>query len=141
MKYDDASWHYGGDFPEGLKIEAGATHIGMFVVWCLLNNLAGDLHIVEFSDDLEKLKNREETPGQWFIRNCDEKFTDEDLSPIGNKFAEYFYASDDAPYLDIYEHTVGQHVSHLYAVPDNWETYDKLAPEISRAFNQWSANG
>src|SRR6266404_3538306 len=36
MKYDDASWHYGGDFPEDLPREAGATHTGMFVAWALL---------------------------------------------------------------------------------------------------------
>ncbi len=27
MKYDDASWHYGGDFPKGLNNEAGATDL------------------------------------------------------------------------------------------------------------------
>jgi hypothetical protein len=33
MKYDDATWHSGGDFPKDLPAEAGATHIGMFVSW------------------------------------------------------------------------------------------------------------
>ncbi|WP_262497415.1 DUF7832 domain-containing protein [Pedobacter caeni] len=28
-KYDDASWHYGGDFPKDLPQINGATHIGM----------------------------------------------------------------------------------------------------------------
>ena len=141
MKYDDASWHYGGDFPDELNDEAGATHIGMFVAWCLLNGLAGEIHEEEFPDDLAKLKNREETPGQWFIRNCDEKFTDEDLNELGNKFAEHYYAADDAPYLDVYESVLGVGVTHLYAVPDTWESYDKLAPIISSGFNQWSSNG
>lgn len=39
MKYDDASWHVGGDFPKELPPEAGATHIGMFAAWCMLNGL------------------------------------------------------------------------------------------------------
>lgn len=26
MKYDDASWHYGGEFPDDLPPTAGATH-------------------------------------------------------------------------------------------------------------------
>ncbi|WP_265102660.1 hypothetical protein [Acinetobacter sp. 'aerobic (ED)'] len=39
MKYDDASWHYGGDFPADLPQEAGATHIGMFLTWMLLQTL------------------------------------------------------------------------------------------------------
>jgi hypothetical protein len=33
MKYDDASWHYGGDFPADLPREAGSTHIAMFLAW------------------------------------------------------------------------------------------------------------
>ena len=41
MKYDDASWHYGGDFPSELSSDAGATHIGMFVTWALLVDLGG----------------------------------------------------------------------------------------------------
>ncbi|WP_441328174.1 DUF7832 domain-containing protein [Mesorhizobium album] len=35
MKYDDASWHSGGNFPRELPPEAGATHIAMFVAWPL----------------------------------------------------------------------------------------------------------
>ncbi|RML48695.1 DUF7832 domain-containing protein [Pseudomonas avellanae] len=31
MKYDDASWHYNGNFPSDLPDTAGATHIGMFL--------------------------------------------------------------------------------------------------------------
>jgi hypothetical protein len=55
MKYDDASWHYGGDFPKDLDDMAGATHIGMFVAWCLLNGLGGALHTEEFPEDLHGL--------------------------------------------------------------------------------------
>lgn len=46
MKYDDASWHVGGEFPKELPPQAGATHIGMFAAWCMLAGLAGELHEV-----------------------------------------------------------------------------------------------
>jgi len=49
MKYDDASWHYDGEFPADLPPEAGATHIGMYLAWCLLNELAGPLYTDDFS--------------------------------------------------------------------------------------------
>jgi len=39
MKYDDASWHSEGDFPGDLRAEAGATHIGMFFAWLMLNGM------------------------------------------------------------------------------------------------------
>ncbi len=29
MKYDDASWHYGGEFPADSPDEFGGTHIGL----------------------------------------------------------------------------------------------------------------
>lgn len=137
MKYDDASWHYGGDFPAELNEEAGATHIGMFVAWCLLNGLAGEIHTEDYPDALEKLRNREQTPGQWFLEHCDEKFTDEDLSELGNKFTQQYYAADDAPYLTVYETLLGQGFSHLYAVPDTWESYDRLAIKISQDYSEW----
>jgi hypothetical protein len=141
MKYDDASWHYGGDFPAHLNREAGATHIAMFVTWCLLNGLAGEIHTREFPVDLEKLKNREESPGQWFIRCCDEKFTDEDLNELGNSFAQFYYAAEAAPYLTEYELSFGEDLPHLYAVPDTWGSYEKLEPQISAAFAKWMVNG
>ena len=46
MKYDDASWHFGGDYPEDLPDENGATHIGMFLAWCIAHNF--------FSEELEE---------------------------------------------------------------------------------------
>lgn len=32
-KYDDVSWHYGGDFPKELTEKNASTHIGMFIGW------------------------------------------------------------------------------------------------------------
>ena len=72
MKYDDASWHYGGDFPAELPRSAGATHIGVFVAWALLHGLAGDIHLREFSEPLAQLRERKITPGQFLIDACDE---------------------------------------------------------------------
>ena len=56
MKYDDASWHSGGDFPADLPSEAGATHTGMFLAWALLSGLGGSLHTEDFPEDVERLK-------------------------------------------------------------------------------------
>ena len=139
MKYDDASWHYGGDFPAELPPEAGATHIGMFVAWALTNGLAGELHTQDSPDDLANLHDRRETPGNWFIRNCDEKFTNEDLDEEGNAFARDYYQATDAqtsPYLADYTKAFPRHPD-LYSVPDTWETYDRIAPLISRGFSKW----
>ncbi len=140
MKYDDASWHYGGDFPKGLPIESAGTHIGMYVAWCLLNNLAGEIHTVDFPNELNMLRAKSVTPGKWFMEHCDEKFTDEELNEKGNYFTQHFYAPDEAPYLEAYEKVLGSGLSTLYEVKDEWSNYDKIASEITNAFMAWSSS-
>jgi hypothetical protein len=141
MKYDDASWHYGGDFPKELPPEAGATHIGMFVAWCLLNGVGGDLHVTELPDLLEGLKAKRLTPGAFFVKACDEKFTDEDLSLDGNEFAKGYYDAKEGEYICDYEAAVGAGLPSLYHVADTWENYDRLAPVIAKRYDAWRKKG
>jgi len=137
MKYDDASWHYGGDFPSDLPNAAGGTHIGMFVSWCLLNGLGGEIHAEEFPDILEKLRNRGLTPGAWFFQACDGEFTDEDLSEEGNDFAKNYFDFDVGQYLDDYQNSVGSDLPTLYHVSDTWQTFDVLSPIIQGRYQEW----
>ncbi len=144
MKYDDASWHYGGDFPADLPDQAGATHIAMFVAWCVLNGMGGELHDVESLEATEALRARTLTPARWFIETCDEKFTDEDLSEEGNAFAREYYGADGnlasgtTSYLADYEKAF-QQTANLYQVPDAWSSYDRIAPIIAHAAKKWRA--
>jgi len=137
MKYDDASWHYGGDYPDNLPNEAAGTHTGMFVAWCMLNELAGELFLEDFPEDLEKLRSGEFTPGRWFISFCDSKFTDEDLNDLGNDFAAAYYDFDNGEYLTDYENTLGSEFETLYHIPDTWDTYNKIEPLITKKYQAW----
>lgn len=142
MKYDDASWHYGGDFPQDLPSSAGATHIAMFVAWAAISGMAGLLHKEDFSEDFTALTARETTPTEWFLRVCDEKFTDEDLSDEGNLFAQNYYGGEDGlhtgegSYLADYDAAFRSSPS-LYHVPDGWVTFDTIEPTIRRRFEAW----
>src|SRR5437868_1869772 len=127
MKYDDASWHYGGNFPPGLPPQAGATHTGMFIVWAILSGLVGDLHKENSMDLLARLKQRTVSPGQFFIEACDGKFTDEDLNDEGNAFTQEYFECETGNYLTDYERALGP-VPTLYHVADTWENYDRLTP-------------
>src|SRR3954447_17067473 len=120
MKHDDATWHAGGDFPADLPASASATHIGMFVSWAVLNGLSGSIHTDDFPEPLEALRRREITPGQFLQQACDGKFTDEDLSDEGNRFAEAYYPSaDDRPNFVLdYVATLFQGEPSLYHVAD-----------------------
>ena len=137
MKYDDASWHYGGEFPDELDEVAGATHIGMFVAWALLSDLGGKLHTEEFVDELAKLRDRNLTPGQYFIACCGEKFSDEDLNGEGNDFALAYFDHENGAYLDDYEEILGNDFPTLYHVADTWENFDKLKPVIDAQYSEW----
>jgi hypothetical protein len=137
MKYDDAGWHVAGDFPKDLPPEAGATHIGMFAAWCMLNGLAGELHVVELEDDLQRLRLRQVTPGAWFIAACDSKFVDEDLNDEGNDFAGSYYNDAEPNYLSDLTRAVGDRLPSPYHLPDTWDIYDQLAPMLKFRFDAW----
>ena len=144
LKYDDASWHYGGDFPDDLPDEAGATHIGMFAAWACLNGLAGTIHTDECPEDLQTLIVRGQTPGAWFLAVCDGKLIDEDFNEEGNAFTAFYYGLPQpesmAFYLKDYERLF-QSAPSLYHVADSWLTFDRLAPVLEYRFNEWRRAG
>ncbi|HVY03494.1 MAG TPA: hypothetical protein VG983_07545 [Caulobacterales bacterium] len=135
MKYDDASWHAQSEDGRRAMPGAGATHIGMFLAWAILNGLAAELDEI-WREDVGVLKRREMTPGAWLIHFCDGKFNDAMLSVEGNAFAEAYY-EDEGEYLRDYARRLGAGVGSLYDVPDTWETYDRLAPALDRRLAQW----
>jgi hypothetical protein len=139
MKYDDASWHYGGTFPKDLPPEAGATHTGMFVVWALLNGLAGETHTDDFPDEIPQLRARSRTPGRFFLEACDGKFTDEDLNEEGNAFAQMYFDFKTGAYIWDYKATLGGDVPDLYYVKDSWENFERLKPVLDKRFAEWKA--
>lgn len=139
MKYDDASWHSGGKFPEDLPSEAGATHTGMFVAWALLSGLAGDIHIEDFPESIPMLRDRTVTPGAFFLSSCDGKFTDEDLNDEGNAFTASYFDFETGKYLTDYEDKLGRDLPELYYVADTWENFDLLRPIIDQRYADWKA--
>jgi hypothetical protein len=139
VKYDDASWHYGGDFPEGLPPEAGATHIAIFVAWAATAGLIGQFHSDESPELLTRLLDRSITPGAWFIAVCDEKFTDQDLNEEGNAFAADYYLDSEPKkhnYLGDYAQAFPG-LEDLYCVPDDWDSLDRLKPLLDKRLSDW----
>ncbi len=137
MKYDDASWHYGGDFPADLPDEAGATHTGMFLAWALLRGLGGEHFSEEDTAAIIELQARSITPGKFFLKYCDGKFVDEDLSEVGNKFAESYFDFETGLYLADYEQVLAKDLDTLYHVPDSWESFDELSAVLDSRLSEW----
>lgn len=141
VKYDDASWHYEGKFPVDLPNEAGATHTGMFVAWAVLSGLASEDHIKAFPGELSQLKSRNLSPGAYFIRTCDGKFTSDELSREGNVFAHAYFDLQAEKYLQDYEGLLAAGLPSTYHVPDTWDSFDKLKPILDQRFSEWVRDG
>ena len=135
-KYDDASWHYGGDFPKDLPSEAGATHIAMFLVWAFEAGLSGDLHTKEFPEDLVLLRERNLSPAAFFLQACDGKMVSEDFNDEGNAFATAYYAPLKL-YVTDYEEILARGLSSLYHVEDTWANFDRFKIRIDQRFGEW----
>ncbi len=137
MKHEDASWHYEGDFPEDLPPEAGGTHIGMFLAWLVEKGLVSDIFNEDFADEMNDLLDRKITPGEFSLSYTDGQLTDEDLNDEGDRFATYYLANDTAIYYNDYERELAANLPTIYHVADSWENYDKIAPIISKRFEEW----
>ena len=139
MAYDRADWHYGAEnYPKDLPPENGGTHIGMFLAWALISGLEGELHREDSAASLAKVRARQMTGCQFLFKECDEKFTDEDLSDEGNSFAgDYYNISDEkgCRYLEDYDRAFPG--VPAYRVEDTWQNYDKIAPIIRQRFEEW----
>lgn len=135
MKYDDASWHYGGDFPKGLPNENGATHIGMFLSWIIERDLVSDELREDAAAELARVKRRKMTGAQFLLAVCDEKLSSNDLSPEGNRFAKAYFMKE---YLEDYADLFEPKLSSLYELADTWKNYDRLRPILEQRFAKWS---
>ena len=143
MKYDDASWHYLGTFPKHLPKAAGATHIGMFLAWMLMNNLASEELEEDAESALAQLKARTLTGAQFLMTVLDEKLTDQEFSETGNAFAVAYYEglNNDSRYVDDYLLTFGVSIKTLYSVEDSWDHYDQLSAAMDARFAAWNEAG
>ena len=149
-KYDDASWHYGGDFPPGLPQINGATHIGIFLTWFIENNLLSAEQVCNYVDDIQNVKNRTLTGSEYLMSNCDGKLTSNDLNKTGNEFAKAYYedgtkfAKTHKDYLGDYARLLNIRVVNnlldqdtLYRIENSWSNYDFLKARIEERFEQW----
>lgn len=149
-KYDDASWHYGGDFPEGIPEKNSATHSGMFVNWCINNNLHSDELKENCKNEIESLKKREITGADFVINTLDGKFSEYDLNDLGNAFAKDYYVDETdftdqfssfaTDYINIFDSLAEEsdfEYETFYHIEDTYENYDLMKQIIDHRFLEW----
>lgn len=138
-KHDDASFHYGGHFPDDLPDVAGGTHIGHFVAWLVINDLFAPELYRRASVQVDALRRRAITGREFLFDVLDEKLLEEDLTDAGHRFATDYY---EELYLDDYiELLVPEEMDSIYRASESWENYDALAPRIDARYTAWSKDG
>ncbi|MDF0607205.1 hypothetical protein HZU77_016435 [Neisseriaceae bacterium TC5R-5] len=134
VKYDDVSWHTGGEFPEDLDAQAARTHIGFFIGWAIDNNFQSDLLNENFPEEIEKFKQRKISGSKIIEKCCDDKLTSDDLNDVGIKFANYYY---DELYMDDYADLSDDDLATIYHEPDNYEKYKQVFDVIESRYRSW----
>lgn len=137
---DRMDWHYGGDFPKGLSNENGGTHIGMYLAWIINNDLVGELHLEDSPDSITAKKARKLTGRDFLIKECDEKFWEDDLNEEGLAFTKYYYSDSGGmkEYISDYAETFSG-LDSLYEVEDTWDNYDIISKIIDQRYNKWKS--
>ncbi len=130
MKYDDAGWHSGNDFPEGSPEEYGGTHIALFLKWCFIKGWAGELHTSDEPELVKKVVNSEVSATKFFFDQCDGKLTDEDFNDEGNSFASQYYG-DNGLYFDDYSNLF---FDLMYEKPESDHDFSQLSEILEQRY-------
>lgn len=139
MKYDDASWHYGGEFPEDSPEEYGATHIALIMKWCFQRGWAGEMHTEDdrANTDLQKVISGELKATKFFMRWCDGKLTDEDFTEEGNNFLKSYYGNETDLYTPDYAENFGD---LMYVQGEEAHDYNKLSAMVEKRYHEFIGN-
>ena len=142
-KYDDASFHTEGDFPDELGGDAAYTHIGMFLSWLVLSGFGDGEDFGKNGQCLpvvEQLRTGKITPGR-FMQILDGSFFSEQLSDEGNAFVQYYYKQKkSAPnFWTDYQRTLGKMERTMYHVKDSWKNFMTLKPVLDKRLADWEA--
>jgi hypothetical protein len=123
MILDDLNAH----LPAAGSIERAAVPPGFFAAWC------GQLQLFDVSFReaheriLVRLRYRDLSPAEFFASACAGVLDSAWLSPEPRAFAESYYPQ----YADDLEAVFG---GDLYAVPDDWPHYERIASVLTRRF-------
>ena len=137
MKFDDASWHSEGQFPGDLPTEHAAIPGGMFLAWCVFNDLADGEWTEDFEEEVEATRERSIAPAELYRIALDGRLTEEDLSNEGAAFAAFAFDKDGGNYLTVYALQIASGLPSAHHADDSWETYDGVAAMLDEMWATW----
>jgi hypothetical protein len=146
-KFDDAHWHWNGDYPAELLSKDGegdpapVCHISFYLAWAIERDLANPADHKPTSPEVVELLARRITPWEYVERRVVYRLEDEDFNELGLAFATAYYRKKSpSPYFEDFCRVFDEEET-AYHVVDTWENYDRLRPELDAAFAQWRKDG
>jgi hypothetical protein len=140
IEYDLWRWHTEGAFPADQPPDQGYVHIGVFVAWLALHEMLDPDWVVKsgLERTVAAIRDRAATPCGLRDPTAGRLASDM-LTAEGQGFAGAYYAPEYG-YARDWRRVFGRQADR-YAVPDNWETFDAIAPLVDGRRQQWVAAG
>lgn len=101
MSYDQGYWHTDECSKQGLPEENAATHIAVYVLWCIKRNFLSDEIEQLDPEALRQVRGGQLSAAQYFENSMDWKFGEWCLNDAGNQFTLAYY---DNYLADIYQY-------------------------------------
>lgn len=104
--------------------------MGMFLAWCGHLQLISSAFEQANETAVLRLRYRELSPAEFFTASTGGSIDLEDLNAEGRAFAELYYPQ----FIEDLQSVFG---TDVYQVRDNWDSYDAIAPLLTRRFMTW----
>jgi hypothetical protein len=137
--FDNADWHYGGDFPSDLNTYQAYIHTGFYIGWLIKRNLFTEEFIKINGVAVTEFLNRKITAVTFYKDQMDGIFESNDLKDEAVDFTKYYYNEDfsKSTYIQDYIELFCDHVPTVYHVKDSWENYNTMEKQIDSRFRDW----
>ena len=148
---DKAEWYYdsamqvyceaNGKDPESLSQEDdyaiwsnAGNHCAMILTWAIMRGYNGTIISKDEIVAVEKIKKREMTGIDFFIKYCDCTLYTENFADAILPFIDAYYDKYLEDYADV---TTKQLNKVLYSFPFSWADYDVYAKALDKAYRRW----
>ena len=118
------------DLEGAVSIDRAAMVPGMYLAWCVNLQLVSAPFEAAHGREVLRLRYRELTPAAFFLKSTGGRLTQDLLSERGARFAEHQYA--------VYR---SENRALLLAAKDDWDTYDAIAPDLTKAYYAFGDGG
>jgi hypothetical protein len=136
MEYDVWRWHTEGKFPDDQPPEQGYVHIGVFIAWLASHDMLDEDWIARSGVARAVAALRDRSDGICALRDMtDGRLASDMLTAEGQAFTSAYYAPEYG-YPSDWRRVFGRAANH-YAVPEGWETYDRMEPLVELRYHQW----